>query len=60
MDLSDFEFRNAPCKHVIAVEYVLKREQTSDGHTVVTESIKVTRKTYTQDWSAYNKARVFA
>ena len=45
----DFEFRQARCKHVIAVEYVLMREQTSDGRTVVTETVKVTRKTYTQD-----------
>jgi len=33
------------------------RETTSDGQTVVTESINVTRKTYTQDWKAYNQAQ---
>ena len=53
----DFEFRQARCKHVIAVEYVLQRETTADGQTVVTESIKVTQKTYTQDWKAYNYAQ---
>src|SRR5215217_796838 len=53
----DFEFRNARCKHVLAVEYVLQRETTSDGQTVVTESIKVTRKTYSQNWPAYNAAQ---
>jgi hypothetical protein len=53
----DFEFRQAPCKHVIAVEYVLMREQKADGSTVVTETVKVTRKTYTQDWKAYNTAQ---
>lgn len=53
----DFEYRNARCKHVLAVEYVLMRETTSDGRTVVTETVKVTRKTYTQNWPAYNAAQ---
>jgi transposase len=53
----DFEFRQARCKHVIAVEYVLQRETTSDGRTVVTETVKVTRQTYTQNWKAYNAAQ---
>lgn len=53
----DYEFRNARCKHIVAVEYVLMRETTSDGQTVVTETVKVTRKTYTQDWKAYNTAQ---
>ena len=53
----DFEFRQARCKHVLAVEYVLMRETTSDGHTVVTETVKVTRQTYTQNWKAYNAAQ---
>ena len=53
----DFEFRNAACKHVLAVEYVLQRETTADGTTITTETVKVTRKTYTQDWPAYNAAQ---
>ena len=53
----DFEFRNAKCKHVLAVEYTLMRETTPDGRTVVTETVKVTQKTYTQDWKAYNRAQ---
>lgn len=53
----DFEFRNARCKHIVAVEYVLMRETTSYGRTVVTETVKVTRKTYSQDWKAYNYAQ---
>lgn len=53
----DFEFRQARCKHVLAVEYVLQRERLPDGTTVVTETVKVTRKTYTQDWKAYNAAQ---
>ncbi|HJP95276.1 MAG TPA: transposase [Pyrinomonadaceae bacterium] len=54
---ADFEFRNARCKHIVAVEYVLMREQKPDGSTVVTETVKVTRQTYTQDWKAYNAAQ---
>src|SRR5215203_3523775 len=27
----DFEFRNAKCKHIFAVEYTIQREQTADG-----------------------------
>src|SRR6185369_7858120 len=52
----DFEFRNARCKHIVAVEYVLMRETKPDGSTVVTETVKVTRKTYSQNWPAYNAA----
>lgn len=32
-------------------------ETQADGTTVATESIKVTRKTYVQDWPAYNAAQ---
>lgn len=53
----DFEFRNARCKHIVAVEYVLMREHKPDGSTVVTETVKVTRQTYTQNWGAYNAAQ---
>src|SRR5687768_14930363 len=53
----DYEFRNARCKHIVAVEYVLMREQKADGSTVVTEAIKVTRQTYPQNWKAYNAAQ---
>src|ERR1044071_8081302 len=54
----DYEFRNARCKHIVAVEYVLMREEKPDGSTVVTETVTVTsRKTYPQDWKAYNTAQ---
>jgi hypothetical protein len=53
----DFEARQLRCKHIFAVEYTIQREQTSDGQTIVTESVRVTQKTYTQDWPAYNKAQ---
>lgn len=53
----DFESRQLRCKHIFAVEFTIEREETSDGQTIVTESVRVTRKTYTQDWPAYNKAQ---
>ena len=40
----DHEFTQARCKHIFAVEYAIEREQTADGQTVVTETVKVTRK----------------
>lgn len=53
----DHEFTQSRCKHIFAVQYVIEREQTADGQTVVTETVKVTRKTYTQNWPAYNAAQ---
>lgn len=53
----DHEFTQARCKHIYAVEYVIEREQGADGQTIVTETVKVTRKTYTQNWPAYNAAQ---
>ena len=53
----DFESRKQRCKHIFAVEYTIEREQTPDGETLVTESLKVTRKTFSQDWPAYNTAQ---
>jgi hypothetical protein len=53
----DHETNGVKCKHIFAVEYTIEREQTPDGETVVTESFKVTRKTYSQDWPAYNLAQ---
>src|ERR1043165_3897817 len=53
----DHDFTQARCKHIYAVGYVIERERTADGQTVVTETVKVTRKTYTQNWPAYNAAQ---
>ena len=50
----DHEFTNDRCKHIYAVEYTIQREQGPDGQTITTETIKVTRKTYTQNWPAYS------
>jgi transposase len=59
----DYENRGEPCKHVYAVQYVIQREQNQDGSETVTESLVLTRqttkprKTYKQDWPAYNTAQ---
>jgi transposase len=58
----DYEIRKIKCKHIWAVEFTIQREYTitDDGKTVtetVTETVKV-RKTYSQDWPAYNEAQV--
>lgn len=47
----DYELHQAPCKHVYAVEYTIRRETTTK-HGTVTETI-----TYRQEWSAYNAAQ---
>lgn len=45
------------CKHLWAVEYVTRREQNPDGSITVEEAVKLTkRKTYPQNWPAYNEA----
>jgi transposase len=56
----DFDFRQAKCKHIYAVEHVIEKTKTTvteNGKTTVTETVKVTRKTYRQEWPAYNKAQ---
>ncbi|MGH7789774.1 MAG: transposase [Candidatus Binatia bacterium] len=50
----DFEKRQQSCKHVYAVELVVRRETAVDG--TVTET-RAVRMTYSQDWSAYNTAQ---
>jgi hypothetical protein len=53
----DFEARQATCKHIFAVEYTIQREYTDDGDTqTYTETVTV-KKTYKQEWSAYNEAQ---
>jgi transposase/predicted nucleic acid-binding Zn finger protein len=50
----DFEKRGLPCKHIHAVEFVIKRETKPDGTITYTKSVKMT---CTQEWSAYNAAQ---
>ena len=56
----DHEDGGHKCKHLFAVEYVIQRERNSDGSTTITETLAVhgtIRKTYSQDWRAYNAAQ---
>jgi transposase len=53
----DHETRRIKCKHVFAVEYTIQRETDANGRETVTETLKVTRKTYKQNWPAYNAAQ---
>jgi transposase/predicted nucleic acid-binding Zn finger protein len=59
----DFDFRGEACKHMFAVRYTIEKiEKTKttvkeNGKTTVTETVKVTRKTYKQEWPAYNMAQ---
>jgi len=53
----DFEARQLRCKHIFAVEIVIEREYTDDGETqTVTETVTIKR-SYKQEWPAYNKAQ---
>lgn len=56
----DHEERGCDCKHIIAVRLVIQRELFFDGSEVETRQITVTettRKTYGQNWTAYNSAQ---
>jgi transposase/predicted nucleic acid-binding Zn finger protein len=56
----DHEINGHTCKHILAVRLVLQRELFEDGSEVVTESLtieKTTRRTYPQQWKAYNAAQ---
>ena len=54
----DHETRMVKCKHMFAVEVVQTVEVAADGSATVTETVKVTRKTYAQaSWSDYNAAQ---
>jgi len=46
------------CKHLYAVEFTLKRETKRDGTIIETKTVTFTeKKTYKQDWPAYNLAQ---
>jgi transposase len=57
----DFEIHGCTCKHIYAVRIVRQRELFADGTEQITESVTVTqtvkRKTYPQQWPAYNAAQ---
>jgi hypothetical protein len=51
----DHETRGIACKHILAVEFTIRREKGKGGvYRVTEEKVKVT---YTQQWSAYNAAQ---
>ena len=54
----DYEKRQQPCKHVLAVEIYRVQQEDPDGSQTVTESVTVIKRTtYKQDWPAYNAAQ---
>src|ERR1700730_9441685 len=56
----DHETRGVKCKHIFAVEIVQRREENTDGSASVTSTVTIkeeVRKTYAQDWPAYNAAQ---
>ena len=50
----DHQETNSRCKHIWAVEIVMRMEMAPDGTSTVT---RATRVTYSQEWSAYNEAQ---
>lgn len=55
----DFELHGGKCKHIYAVEYARRRESDADGEVpFTTMSVeRAPRKTYPQNWRAYNAAQ---
>lgn len=61
-DCPDFELTGHRCKHLHAVDYVIQRtlEFDGNGNVTETETVQITqtvRKTYPQNWKAYNAAQ---
>lgn len=50
----DYETRLMPCKHVMAIEFTIRRETGKDPKLSFSETVKIT---YSQDWAAYNAAK---
>ena len=56
----DFETHGSKCKHIFAVEYIREFRRNSDGTSTMTETLHVSetvRRTYPQNWPAYNEAQ---
>lgn len=53
----DHESRGVVCKHIFAVQFTIEREYSEDGSLTETVTLKTVRKTYTQNWRAYNAAQ---
>lgn len=59
-DCPDHETRGCKCKHIYAVEFTIEREENDNGDGTVTQTVILTqtvRKTYRQNWPAYNAAQ---
>ena len=50
----DCQTRDVKCKHIWAVEFIVTKEVDIDGNVTVT----ATKKIYSQDWPAYDKAQI--
>ena len=54
----DYEERQQPCKHVLAVEIYRAQQDSPDGSKTATDSVTVIKRpTYRQDWPSYNAAQ---
>jgi transposase len=53
----DFHLHRVKCKHIFAAFYVRMREEHPEGSVSVTIPMNAKRKTYPQNWRAYNKAQ---
>ena len=49
----DHELRHCKCKHIFAVEFIVTGQVNNNGTITITKTI---RKTYPQDWNAYDQA----
>ena len=57
-DCDDFELRQLPCKHILAVQMMLEREKNGEPLPELAEvPPKVKRPTYPQKWAEYNLAQ---
>src|SRR5262249_20626023 len=55
-ECDDWTLRRADCKHILACRLVLERECGGKAPPIDTDTIPK-RKTYAQDWTAYNAAQ---
>jgi len=53
----DHELRRQKCKHIYAVEYTILREYSDDGEKQTYRETVTVKKTYRQEWPAYNAAQ---
>ena len=57
----DFDTRGVACKHIMAVQLTIEELLNENGAKTVKESVSVTKtvkRTYVQDWTAYNNSQV--